>query len=567
MARDTVILGISCFYHDSAAVLLKNGEVIAAAQEERFSRVKNDDSFPTEAIRYCLKTASVSAPDIDYVVFYEKPFLKFERIIDMYIRTWPRGLLSFIRASIMWAKTKLFVRHLISKNLAYTGEILFVEHHMSHAAAAYYTSPFTESTIVSMDGVGESATTTIARARGGHIEITHSIDFPHSLGLLYSAVTAHLGFKVNSGEFEVMGLAAYGDPSIYRDAFKRLVNLNDDGSFSLAMQNFAYEYSSSMTTKRFHSLFGDPRKRDAPITQREKDIAAALQEFLEHAVIRIARHARSLHDSENLCLSGGVALNCKANGTLSRQEIFDRIYVPAVPGDAGGALGAALYVHHAALGNPKTDAPLSHVYVGPEYSDAEVLEAAHEFNTDLQFSQVERKSIADMAAKLISEGKIVGWFQGRMEYGPRALGNRSILADPRALEMKDRINSAVKFRDSFRPFAPAVLEEDAEKYFEITQPSPYMSFIGAVKSSELPAVTHTDGTARIQIVRREDNAMFYDLIARFRDRTGCPVVLNTSFNVKDEPIVMMPRDAIRCFLSSGLDYALIGNIVFEKRVS
>lgn len=566
MQSDIYIVGISCFYHDSAAVLLKNGSIVAAAQEERFSRIKNDESFPRSAIQYCLDSAGIQANEVSHVVFYEKPFLKFERIIDTYIRTWPWGIASFIRASITWAKTKLFIRHIISRELGYSGSILFVEHHLSHAASSYYTSPYTDAAIVSVDGVGEYATTTIGYGHGADVRITRSINFPHSLGLLYSAVTAYLGFKVNSGEFEVMGLAAYGDPARYRSQFTTLCNLRDDGSFALDMRYFSYEYGLSMTNSRFHALFGGkPRDPRSGITQREKDIAASLQECLEHAMARIASHAATLYPSKNLCLAGGVALNCKANGRIARDGSFARIHVPAVPGDAGGALGAALYVHHATLKNPKTPTALAHVYTGPAYSEQEIIDAAQEFETHLTYQRMSDEEVLDTAAALLSEGKILGWFQSRMEYGPRALGNRSILADPRRAEMKDRINREVKFRDDFRPFAPAIIAEDMDAYFEKTADSPYMSFVTAVIGTSVPAVTHVDGTARVQTVRREDNPRFYDLIARFKGITGCPMILNTSFNVKDEPIVLSPHDALRCFLSTGLDCVAIGNVVFSKR--
>lgn len=560
---DVYLLGISCFYHDSAAVLLKNGIIIAAAQEERFTRIKHDESLPKKAVAYCLKEAGISINDVESIIFYDKPLLKFERIVYSYIHTWPKGLSSFLKAIPLWLKEKLWTKQTIQKELCYNGKILFSEHHYSHAASAYYPSPFDEATVVTVDGVGEWETTTIGYGTGSDLHITEAIHFPDSLGLLYSAVTYYLGFKVNSAEYKVMGLAPYGNAKIYEQPVRRLIQIFDDGSFHLNSKYFAYGYGLHMTSHSFHQLFGGPpRSPTAPLTQKEKDIAASVQLVLEEALLKLVNHAYHVHPSENLCLSGGVALNCVANEKILKQSPFKHLFIQPASGDAGGALGAALYTWHTILKHPKR-MELTHVYFGPSYSDEEIEQALKE--SGLVFTKRDEEDALKETAKRLSENHVIGWFQGRMEFGPRALGNRSILADARRKENWQRVNLKIKFRESFRPFAPSVLENRSSDYFDLDCPSPYMLLTAPVKSSTLPAVTHVDGSARLQTVNRRQNQKYYRLIEEFGRLTGCPVLINTSFNVRGEPIVCSPQNAIECFLHTDMDDLIIGSYIVSKK--
>ena len=571
MKQKTVILGISCFYHDSAAALVVNGEVVAAAEEERFSRKKHDSGFPSSAVNFCLAQGKVSINQVDYVVFYEKPLQKFERLLQTYIRTWPYGLFSFLKAMREWLTRKLWIEHAIRKHLRFSGHILYVEHHYAHAASAYYCSPFQKSAIVTMDGVGEWDTTTLGFGDGNTIRLTHSIVFPHSLGLLYSALTYYLGFTVNSDEYKVMGLAPYGNPEIYYKKFLELITWKNDGSFKLNMSYFSYEYGLTMTNARFNTLFGaPPRKPESALTQREKDIAAALQKITEEIILKIFGHAREICGSTNVCLAGGVALNCVANGKILASKIFDNIYIQPASGDAGGAVGAALYVFYDVLGNTKKGSAMPNVFLGPAYTDKEIkLRVGGEIQRlaeikKISFKTTNESQLYDEVAALIEGNTAVGWFQGRMEFGPRALGNRSILADPRNKDNWQKINLKIKNRESFRPFAPVVMEEHVQKYFHLPVPSPYMLFVAPVVTDAIPAVTHVDGSARVQTVSEEQNEKLYKLLRAFYKRTGCSVLVNTSFNVRNEPIVMSPEDALYCFLNTEMDYLVIGNTIVAK---
>ncbi len=559
----TYILGISCFYHDSAAVLLCDGEVIAAAQEERFTRIKHDESFPSRATDFCLQQAGISVEELDYVIFYDKPLLKFERILQTYIVTWPLSFLSFLKAIPIWLKTKLWIKQTIEKELNYSGPVLFSEHHTSHAASSFFSSVFKEATVITIDGVGEWETTTIGCGNNGNFAIKESIHFPDSLGLLYSALTYYLGFKVNSGEYKVMGLAPYGDPKKYYNQMKKLIKLHEDGSFSLDQKYFSYMHGLKMTSSAFNKLFGGkPRNPETEVTQKEKDIAASLQMVLEEAVLGIVRHAHDKYPSDNLCLAGGVALNCVANEKVLKLGPFTNVYIQPASGDAGGALGAAQYLWHTVLGNAKKNTS-SDVYLGPEFSDQEILSTLQD--TGVRFNKVEESQTADETAKLLSLDYVIGWFQGRMEFGPRALGNRSIIADARNKQNWQRVNLKIKFRESFRPFAPSVLEGRSIDYFDLDTSSPFMLLTAPVKNGKVPAVTHVDGSARLQTVSREQNKKYYELISAFDNITGCPVIINTSFNVRGEPIVCTPEDAIKCFLNTDMDYLVLGNYLISKK--
>ena len=564
--RNFYILGISCFYHDSAAALIKNGEIIAAAQEERFTRVKHDASFPINAINYCLNEADIHPEDIDYIVFYENPFLKFERILFTNIATFPKSLQQFLLATKSWIKEKLWVESIIRERLDYDGEVLFGKHHLSHMASAFYTSPFKKSAILTMDGVGEWATASYGIGKDNKIEIIKEMRFPHSLGLLYSAFTYYLGFKINNGEYKVMGLAPYGKPRYYDRIMNELIDLKSDGSIQLNLKYFAFHYGLKMINRRFAVLFGGPsRKPDEPFTERHKDIAASIQKATETIVLKMADYVYQETKIKNLCLAGGVALNSVANGKLLKKSRFDNIYVQPAATDAGGALGAALSVWYNTLKNKRIYMGRENIYLGPSFTDEEIVSVLKQY--PVKYEKYTPDQLVKRTAKLLADGRIVGWFQGRMEWGPRALGNRSILADPRRAEMKDKINKYVKHREAFRPFAPAVLSEYAEEYFEIDRESPWMLFTVPVKKEKqkkIPAVVHIDGSARVQTVSEKDNPLFHQLLKEFYKITGIPVLLNTSFNIKGQPIVCSPEDAINTFLKTGLDILVINNYICRK---
>jgi len=556
------ILGISSFYHDAAAALLKDGEIIAAAQEERFTRKKHDFEFPIHAIRYCLREAGIGASDLDEVGFYDKPLLKFERILLTYLGTFPKSFPSFLKAMPVWLRRKLWVPSLIRRELGYRGEIFFTEHNQSHAASAFLVSPFEEAAILTIDGVGEWATATYGVGRDRRIEILKEIRFPHSLGLFYSAITYYLGFKVNSAEYKVMGLAPYGEP-VYYEKMRELIDIKDYGSFWMNMKYFAYDYGLRMTNGRFDRLFGrPPRKPESTLDQFHMDIAASAQKVTEEIVLKMANHLYEQTRLPNLCMAGGVALNCVANGRVLRETPFKNIFVQPAAGDAGGAVGVASFIYHSILNRPRHFV-WKHAYLGPGFSTEEIRQ--YLLGRGVRFRQYDREALLKATAQLIARQNIIGWFQGRMEFGPRALGNRSILADPRRAENRDRVNAKIKFRESFRPFAPAVLLEKAPEYFELDVPSPYMLLVAPVRNDKIPAVTHVDGSARIQTVSREENPLFYDLIREFEKLTGCPVLLNTSFNLRGEPIVCTPQEAYLCFMRSGLDYLVMDRFILDKR--
>ncbi len=591
------ILGISAFYHDSAAALVEDGRIIAAAQEERFTRKKHDDDFPHHAISYCLTEAGISAADIDHVVFYEKPFIKFERLIETYLMFAPRGFTSFLKAMPLWLKEKLFLKRLmveklgeIAEDVDWRSKLLFAEHHQSHAASAYYPSPFDEALVLTMDGVGEWATTSLGVGRGDSLTIEREIRFPHSLGLLYSAFTYYTGFKVNSGEYKVMGLAPYGRPTFTQTILDNIIDIREDGSFKLDLSYFDFCTGLTMTNSRFDRLFGGPpRGPEELLTQHHMDLAASIQEVTEIAVMRMATALAKETGIKNLCLAGGVALNCVANGKLQRSGQFDRIWVQPAAGDAGGALGAALagYHDHFGLARPAREGLDAMVgsYLGPSFSQEQIeteLTAAGAVFTALSDSEVTART-----TDALTEGKAVGWMQGRMEFGPRALGNRSILGDPRSPTMQKLLNLKVKYRESFRPFAPSVLREDLEDWFELDCDSPYMLMVADVVEkrrrqmtpeeealfgidklnvarSEIPAVTHVDFSARIQTVHQETNPQYHALLSAFKAATGCPVLVNTSFNVRGEPIVCTPSDAFRCFMGTDIEVLVCGNAFLSK---
>lgn len=591
------ILGISAFYHDSAAALLNDGLLVAAAQEERFTRKKHDSSFPENAIRYCLVEAGCGLDEIDHIVFYDKPFLKFERLLETYIAFAPRGFKSFRKAMPVWIKEKLFQKKLLGEKLreidaSFDAEakLLFVEHHQSHAASAFFPSPFQEAAVLTMDGVGEWATTSTAIGRGNHLEITKEIHFPHSLGLLYSAFTYYSGFKVNSGEYKLMGLAPYGEAKYRQKILDCLIDLKNDGSFRLNMDYFDYCTGLTMTNERFHTLFGGPpRKPEELLTQRDMDIAASIQDVLNETVLRLARALAKETAIPNLCLAGGVALNCVTNGKIIRDGSFKNIWIQPAAGDAGGAIGAAYYAHHfckPALKRVQSGLDsMQGSYLGPAFETPEIERRLKEVGANYKIFH--EKELMEHCAKALASGKALGWFQGRMEFGPRSLGARSILGDPRNPAMQKMLNLKVKYRESFRPFAPSVLREDLSEWFELDEDSPYMLIVADVarkhqipmsenaKSlfgidklnilrSDVPAVTHVDYSARIQTVHKETNPRYYALLRAFKDITGCPVLINTSFNVRGEPIVCSPEDAFRCFMGTGIDALAIGNCYLEK---
>ena len=591
------ILGISAFYHDSAAAIIVDGKIIAAAQEERFTRKKHDPSYPFNAIEFVLKFANLNLSSVDQIVFFEKPFLKFERLLETYVAFAPRGFKSFCMAMPVWLKEKLFQKKLIfdklkthDDNFKDETKIHFSDHHLSHAASAFFPSPFYESIILTADGVGEWATTTVAVGKGSNLEIKKEIHFPHSLGLLYSAFTYYTGFKVNSGEYKLMGLAPYGLP-IYEDKIvNNLIDIKSDGSFHLDQKYFNYATGLTMTSKKFHDLFGQkPRdSKKEKLTQFHMDIAASIQKVTEDIMIKLAKSLKEEFNISNLCLAGGVALNCVANGKILKEKIFDKIWIQPAAGDAGGSLGAALALWHIEQNNPRKVNPKDDMkgsYLGPEYTQKEIEKEL--IKNGARFDVLEVNELINKTALDLSKGEAVGWFQGRMEFGPRALGARSILGDPRSSEMQKNLNLKVKYRESFRPFAPAIIREDLSEWFEINEDSPYMLTVANIcksktikmtdeqkklfgieklniKRSEIPAVTHVDYSARIQTVHQETNKRYFELIKNFKEKTNCPVIVNTSFNVRGEPIVNTPTDAFNCFMGTELDKLVIGNCYLTK---
>jgi len=567
----TAILGLSGFYHDSAAALVVDGQVIAAAQEERFSRRKHDAGFPRQAVAYCLKEGGIEPSELDWVGFYEKPLLKFDRLLETYLAYAPVGFRSFRQAIPGWLRTKLFLPRVMARELpGYAHRFVFAEHHESHAASAFFPSPFEEAAILTMDGVGEWSTASLGLGRGNRIDLTQSLRFPHSLGLLYSALTYYTGFRVNSGEYKVMGLAPYGKPIHATVMREKLLDLKEDGSFHLDMSYFRYAQGLTMTSPKFHKLFGGPpRSPEAPITQREMDLAASIQAVTEEVVLRMARHVHKLTKARRLCLAGGVALNCVANGRVSREGPFDELWIQPASGDAGGALGIALFIEHQLLGRPRV--PIDRdsqrgSLLGPGYSNAAIERFLQSRKAEYQRFDTD-EALCESVAECLAEGLVVGWFQGRMEFGPRALGARSLLADPRRPEMQAVLNLKVKFRESFRPFAPAVLLDRASELYEIDegQESPYMLLTFAARpGKELPAVTHLDRSARVQTVDPARSPLFHLLLTAFERRTGCPALINTSFNVRGEPIVRTPADAYRGYQKTHIDVLAIGPYLLRK---
>jgi carbamoyltransferase len=586
------ILGISAFYHDSAAALIRDGEITAAAQQERFSRVKHDHRFPEDAIAYCLKEAGLTGNDLDYLVFYDKPFIKFERILETYLSFTPRGWASFMMAMPLWLRQKLHVPKLIRKSLGgYEGKLLFPEHHESHAASAFFPSPYKRAAFLTMDGVGEWTTTSWGVGDGNKIRIDYEIKFPHSLGLLYSAFTYFTGFKVNSGEYKLMGLAPYGEPKYVDVILNELIDVKEDGSFRMNMDHFTYPYGLTMTGTAFEKLFGGPaRQREGRMTQREMDLARSIQVVTEEVMLRTARHIHKQTGEKYLCLAGGVALNCVGNGRILRESPFEDIWIQPAAGDAGGALGAALFAWHQLLDKERTvddKNDLQHgSYLGPEYSEAQIKAFLEEKGYPYEY--LGNGLLPERVADIIGQEKVVGWFQGRMEFGPRALGSRSIIGDARSPKMQSQMNLKIKYRESFRPFAPSVLNEEVSDYFQIDRSSPYMLLVAYVDEkirrkmtdeedklwgidklnvsrSEIPAITHVDYSARLQTVHEETNPLYHKMIKAFRDRTGCPVIVNTSFNVRGEPIVQSPEDAYLCFMRTEMDYLVLGPFLLDKQ--
>ena len=590
------ILGISAFYHDSAACVLIDGKIIAAAQEERFSRKKHDPSYPQNAIEFVLKYANLKLSEVDQIVFFEKPFLKFERLLETYVAFAPRGFISFAKAMPLWIKEKLFQKNLLFNKLKvhdgnYRSDknIFFSDHHLSHAASAFFPSPFDEAIILTADGVGEWATTTLAIGKGNNLKIVKEIHFPHSLGLLYSSFTYYSGFKVNSGEYKLMGLAPYGSP-IYEDKVKKLVDIKNDGSFRLNQKYFNYATGLTMTNEKFHNLFGkkprDPKKEK--ITQFHMDIAASVQKVTEEIMIKLTKAIRKEYNIKNLCLAGGVALNCVANGKILQEKIFDNMWIQPAAGDAGGSLGAALALWYIDQQNKRKVDPndsMKGSYLGTEFKQDEIEKELKSLGA--KFETLSYNDLINKTSDLLSKEMAIGWFQGRMEFGPRALGNRSILGDPRSDKMQKNLNLKVKYRESFRPFAPSILREDLSDWFNIDVPSPYMLLVASItsdkkiemsdeqkklfginklniKRSEIPAVTHVDYSSRVQTVTKDTNKFYYDLISNFKEKTGCPVLVNTSFNVRGEPIVNSPTDAFNCFMGTELDFLIIGNCILDK---
>lgn len=591
------ILGLSAYYHDSAACLLKDGEIVAAAQEERFTRKKHDAAFPTNATRYCLHAGGLTAVDLDHVVFYDKPFVKFERLLETYLAFAPRGFKSFSKSMPLWLKDKLFqkativseLKETLSAEIDWSERLRFSEHHLSHAASAFYPSPFDEAAVLTMDGVGEWTTTSVAVGKGSELSLVKEIHFPHSLGLLYSAFTYYTGFKVNSGEYKLMGLAPYGEPKYVQLIKDHLIDIKEDGSFHLNLDYFDYCTGLTMTNGSFDALFkGKARHPESRLTQREMDLAASIQVVTEEAVLKLARNIRNTTGQANLCLAGGVALNCVANGKLLRSGLFRGVWIQPAAGDAGGALGAALAAHHIMLKQPRKFAnadSMKGAYLGPEFAREEV--EAQLSKAGARFSTLSEGALIEEVALSLARGKAIGWHQGRMEFGPRALGARSIIADARSPTVQRTLNLKVKFRESFRPFAPSVLREDVSDWFELSSDSPYMLLVADIHEakrismtaeqrhlfgidklnvarSEIPAVTHVDYSARVQTVHRETNPIYYRLLSRFKELTGCPVLVNTSFNVRGEPIVCSPEDAFRCFMGTGIEVLVAGHCLLRK---
>ncbi len=592
------ILGISAYYHDSAACLIKDGEIIAAAQEERFTRVKHDPNFPAKAIEYCIKEANIKANQIDNIVFYEKPFMKFERLLETYLAFAPKGFRSFAKAIPIWIKDKLFQKLLITRELSanlgkeirWGDRLLFSEHHLSHAASAYYPSPFESAAVLTLDGVGEWTTTSLAIGKDNDLKVIKEIKFPHSIGLLYSSFTYYTGFKVNSGEYKIMGLAPYGEPRYVNLIKDNLILIAEDGSFQLDMSYFDYATGLTMTNKKFHKLFGGPpRQPDTDITQREMDLAASIQKITEEIVLKLIRGIANKTSERNLCLAGGVALNCVANGVLVRENIFDNIWIQPAAGDAGASLGAALsvwYLHHRKERKVlKNYDSMKGSYLGPEFSDKEI---ESELNScGAIYKKLTENDLLDKISLELANEKAIGWMQGRMEFGPRALGGRSIIADPRSPKMQKQLNLKVKYRESFRPFAPSILYEHVSEWFELNTKSPYMLLVANVikdkhlsitaedealfgidklniTRSIVPAITHVDYSARIQTVHKETNPRYHSLISKFNEKTGCPIIVNTSFNIRGQPIICTPTDAFKCFMGTGLDVLAIGNYILYK---
>jgi carbamoyltransferase len=591
VSKPTHILGISAFYHDSAAALIRDGEVIAAGSEERFTRKKGDSDFPRRSVEYCLREAGISLGDLDYVGFYDKPLLKFERILESYVAVAPRGFGQFLKSGPLWIKEKLYQDRMLREALDdWDGPLLYSEHHESHAASAFFPSPFEEAAILTMDGVGEWATASIGVGRGAELELLRELHWPDSLGLLYSAITYYTGFKVNSGEYKVMGLAPYGEPKYVDLILRELMDLKEDGSFTLNQAYFNYLTGLTMTNEAFHRLFGGPpREPESKLTQKEMDLARSVQEVCEEVMLRMARSAHRLTGLENLCLAGGVALNCVGNGRILREGPFKRLWIQPAAGDAGGALGVAQLIWHRHLGKPRTVVPgkdaMKGAYLGPSFTDDQIEHYLKSIGAGYQ--RLTRDSLTERVAGLLADEKIVGWFDGRMEFGPRALGSRSIIGDARSPKMQADMNIKIKFREGFRPFAPSVLEEKVSEWFEIDRASPYMLLVAPVKrerqiplspeqrtlwgieklnvpKSDIPAVTHIDYSARIQTVSSETNPNYHALIREFERLTGCPVIVNTSFNVRGEPIVCTPADAYACFMRTHIDHLVLGPFLLDK---
>ncbi len=599
MNQSMYILGLSAFYHDSAACLLKDGKIIAAAQEERFTRIKHDKSFPINSIKYCIDEAKIDPSTIDSIVFYEKPFVKFERLLETYLAYAPRGFLSFSKSIPLWIKDKLFQKFdLIKKckinldnKINWKDRLLFSEHHLSHAASAFFPSPFDRAAILTLDGVGEWTTTSLAVGNNNKLKIIKEIHFPHSLGLLYSAFTFYIGFKVNSGEYKVMGLAPYGKP-VYADLIKdKLLSISEDGSFQLDMSYFNYATGFTMTNKKFNNLFGGPpREPEMELTQRDMNLAASIQKVTEYIILKITKYLAKTTGERNLCLAGGVALNCVANGIIQREKIFDNLWIQPAAGDAGGALGAALsawYIHHKKkrkISSSNLDS-MKGSYLGPSYNDDTVEKELKECGA--VYKQLNEDELLEKVAYALANEKAVGWMQGRMEFGPRALGSRSIIADPRSENMQKQLNLKVKYRESFRPFAPSILFEECKDWFDLDTHSPYMLLVANIKNdkrrimtenekmlfgidklnvkrSSVPAITHVDYSARIQTVHKETNPLYYSLLLKFKEKTGCPILINTSFNIRGEPIICTPTDAFKCFMGTDLDLLVVGNYILNK---
>jgi len=585
------ILGISSFYHDSSACLIKDGKLLAAAQEERFTRIKNDSAFPSNAINYCLNEAGIDDSQLNLVAYYEKPFLKLERILETYLAFAPIGIKSFLKSMPVWIKQKIWIKELIKKELNYDGNIVFPEHHESHASSAFFPSPFQKAAFITMDGVGEWSTSSFGIGNDNQIELLADIQFPHSLGLLYSAFTYYIGFRVNSGEYKLMGLAPYGNPQYKKLIYEKLIDVKTDGSFRLDMSYFNYCSGLTMTSAKFHKIFGGvPRKAESKITQKEMDLACSVQEVIEEVVIKIATHVKKVTGMKNLCLAGGVALNCVANGKLLRSGLFDDIWIQPASGDAGGSLGCAFFAWHQYLGNQRKihekSSLMQGTYLGPEFKN-ETIESFLNKNK-CSFESLTDNELPEKIADLVADKKVIGWFQGRMEFGPRSLGSRTILGDARSPGMQKKINLKIKFRESFRPFAPSIRAEDISDYFDLDRESPYMLLVAKVRNerqlnlteeekslfgfdksnvirSEIPAVTHVDYSARVHSVNKNINPRFHQLLTKLNDKYGCPLIVNTSFNVRGEPIVCTPEDAYQCFIRTEMDYLCIGNFLLDKK--